>query len=88
MYPAFRRYDAKNWSRWKFYPWPLICFTRSVLFGLTVLILAISIRILSIGHNFKKGPIPNGCRKSTISAMYRIACATTLFIGGMGTEVV
>jgi len=88
MYPAFRRYDAKNWSRLKFYPWPLICFTRCVLFGLTVLILAISIRILSIGHNFKKGPIPNGCRKSTISAMYRIACATTLFIGGMGTEVV
>jgi hypothetical protein len=32
LYPCFRRTDAKNWSRWKFYPGAMFLFpTRLVL---------------------------------------------------------
>jgi hypothetical protein len=26
QFPAFRRRDAANWSRWKFYPGAMLCF--------------------------------------------------------------
>jgi hypothetical protein len=32
MYPQFRRVDAKNWARWKFYPGAMIIMpTRMIL---------------------------------------------------------
>jgi 1-acyl-sn-glycerol-3-phosphate acyltransferase len=40
---------------------------------------------LSIGHDFKKGPMKNGCRKWLIFFIYHIYCTFYLFIAGITT---
>lgn len=72
----------------KFYPWPLICVCRIILLAFTVLMLAISIKFLCIGHNFKKGPIPSGCRRKTVDVIYKTAATLVLFFAGMSTKTV
>ena len=29
-------------------------------------------RLMTLGHDFKKGPIPNGCRKKVVNWLYRV----------------
>lgn len=44
-------------------------------------------RILSIGHDFKKGPMKNGCRKWLIYFFYHICCSFYLFVAGCSTTL-
>jgi len=64
-------------------PGSLLVPTRFALNVMNILFLAVVIKILCIGHNFKKGPIPNGCRKACISFMYKVCCPISLFLSGM-----
>jgi len=49
--------------------------------------LAAVVTILSIGHDFKKGPLKNGCRKWIILFMYHVGCTVFLFVAGMKTSL-
>jgi len=68
MYPAFRRIDAKNWAKWKFYPGAITMFlTRLILLSVIGTSLVIFIKVLTMNHNFRKdGPIKDGLRKRMI----------------------
>ena len=83
-YPAYRRYDAKNWSRWQFYPGALLTMpTRILLLFIIIFNIIFWIFILSFGHDYSKGPMKKGCRKSCIKFFY--ICTTTFyaFLTGM-----
>lgn len=87
-YGAFRRQDAKHWARWKFYPGAMLTLTTRVILLFTgMVVLFFSISFLSIGHNFDKGPMPEGCRKRLIRSIYRACCGWGIFIAGMRTAV-
>jgi len=88
QYPAFRRQDATLWARWKFYPGAMILMpTRLFLLVLDVILLTIFVSVFSIGHDYKKGPMKNGCRKWIIYFMYHVCCTFFLFVAGMRTSV-
>jgi hypothetical protein len=40
-------------------------------------------RILSLGHDFKKGPMKSGCRKWLIAFMYHVCCTFFLWVSGV-----
>lgn len=50
-------------------------------------VLFISISFLCIGHDFDKGPMPDGCRKRVIRYIYRACCGFGIFTAGMTTKV-
>jgi hypothetical protein len=87
-FPWFRRYDAKNWKRWKFYPGAMIMMpTRIILLVIDGLFLMTVLKILTIGHDFKKGPIKNGCRKWIMNFMYWVCCTFFLMVSGVRTSL-
>jgi 1-acyl-sn-glycerol-3-phosphate acyltransferase len=43
--------------------------------------------LVSIGHDFRKGPMKNGCRKWIIFFMYHVGVSFYLFIAGMKTTL-
>jgi 1-acyl-sn-glycerol-3-phosphate acyltransferase len=45
------------------------------------------VTLFSIGHDFKKGPMKNGCRKWIITFMYHVCCGFVLFVSGMRTKL-
>ena len=64
LFPAFRRTDAHNWSRWKFYPCVLTIFWLRVFIGLgSFCVCVIPISIVTFGHDFKK-PLTGWRRKA------------------------
>ena len=85
VFPEYRRYDAKDWSRAKFYPGVVFMSVRVFVFLCALILLANSIKILCIGHDFRKGPIPDGCRKRLIGYMYTFFCSCGIFLAGMST---
>ena len=50
--------------------------------GITTL--AITIKLLCIGHDFNKGPIPDGFRKKCIRFTYFFWCRLGLFLAAIG----
>jgi len=86
MYPAFRRIDVQNWARWKFYPGAILFMpTRLILLVINIIFLTTFVTVFSIGHDFKKGPMKNGCRKWIIFFMYHVCCTFFLVVSGMRT---
>lgn len=87
-FPWFRRYDAYYWKRLRLYPGAIFIMpARFLLLALDGLFLMTVLRILTIGHDFKKGPIKNGCRKWIMSLTYYICCSVFLFLTGMRTSL-
>lgn len=86
QFPEFRRYDVQYWSRWKFYPGATLMPVRVSFFIANLCVLATGIKILTFGHNFKKGPIPDGFRKECIKFMYRLCVNIGLLIAGHTSE--
>lgn len=87
-FTAVRRQDAPHWRRWKFYPGAMFTMpTRVVLLFLGIVVLFICLQVLTIGHNFDKGPMPDGCRKRLIRNIYRACCGSGIFFAGMSTSV-
>ena len=83
-YPAFRRDDAYQWSKWKFY-FGAITFMplRLISSVLVILFCYIFVRIFTIGHNFRGNSPISGCRKHIINFMYKVFSMLILFFGGM-----
>lgn len=82
-YPTARRLDVGRWARWKFYPGAMLfLLTRVILFIVMLLLLSIIVKLLSIGHDFKKGPL-KGCRKKICFFVTKWLCQILLFIGGI-----
>ena len=87
-FKAIARQDAPYWARWKFYPLAMFAFmTRVILLTTGLIVLFVSISFLCIGHDFDKGPMPDGCRKRLIKNIYRACCGFGIFIAGMTTNV-
>jgi len=61
--------------------------TRLALLVINGAFLAAVVTILSIGHDFKKGPLKNGCRKWVILFMYHVGSTVFLFVAGMQTSL-
>ena len=82
-YPSYRRLDAKNWARWKFYPGAMFMMpTRLLLFGLNLALLVFCVRILCICHNFEKKPL-TGCRKKLIGCTVKFYTWILLKVAGI-----
>jgi hypothetical protein len=88
-FKAIKRQDAPYWARWKFYPGAMFTMlTRIVLLATGLIVLFVSIQLFCIGHNFDKGPMPDGFRKKLIHKIYRACCGFGIFLSGMTTSVV
>lgn len=87
-YRAISRQDAPYWARWKFYPGAMFTMTtRIILLFVSFVVLAITVSFLCIGHDFDKGPMPDGCRKRLIHNAYRITAGFGIFLAGMSTTL-
>lgn len=86
-YPAFRRWDAVNWKKWKFYPGAIIMlpvrlFIIMVLMGLIYLF----VRVTTLGHSFKNDqPIRGWFRNLIIGGTYKIYSSLVMIIFGVWT---
>lgn len=86
-YHAFRRTDSKRWSRCKFYPGALFSIpVRIVILILQGILLLLMTKIVTIGHDFSKGPIKEGCRKSIIAVLYKVNAFVFVFVAGIFTS--
>lgn len=57
-YPAFRRYDAVRWSKWKFYPGAVLLLPlRCILTILCLIICYIFTRFFTICHDLRRSPL-------------------------------
>ena len=69
-YPAFRRYDAVKWSRWKFYPGAVTLMLPRLFFISFNLFLAwIFTLIITLGSDMEQHPLI-GCRRKIINCLY------------------
>ena len=86
-YPAFRRWDAYKWGKWRFY-FGAITFmlARLVCSVLVIIVCYIFVRIFTIVHNFKGDTPISGCRKHIINFMYKVFSMLILFFAGMRTS--
>ena len=79
MFPAFRRTDVKNWSKWRFYFGAMtLLIPRLILSIFSAFIIVLQINICMIGHDRTK-PIQNGCRKWLLKWVYNIGARTLAF---------
>jgi len=86
-YHAFRRTDSKRWSRCKFYPGALFSMpARMVILILQGILLLITSKIVTVGHDFSKGPIREGCRKTVIALLYKMNAYVFVFVAGIFTS--
>ncbi len=62
-YPAYRRNDAKNWKKWKFYPGALtILPIRLISCVLAMLLTFVALKVLTIGYKYQRGSPITGWR--------------------------
>jgi lysophosphatidylcholine acyltransferase / lyso-PAF acetyltransferase len=70
-YPAFRRFDALNWKKWRFYPGAVLLLPlRMLLTAFCFLLCYLFTKIFTCGHDFRRGPL-SGWRFTCMMASYR-----------------
>mmetsp|Transcript_17777 Transcript_17777/g.30111 ORF Transcript_17777/g.30111 Transcript_17777/m.30111 type:complete len:406 (+) Transcript_17777:160-1377(+) len=88
QFPQYRRTDVGKWAKWKFYPGAMLLMpTRVILLIIDAVFLTTVVQILSLGHDFKKGPMKAGCRKWLIYFMYYVSCTFFLLVAGVRTSL-
>ena len=71
----YKRFDAKNWAKWKCYPGALtLLIPRISIMILSILALSLTINILLIGTTPNEKPIKNGIRKGCIKFLVKFTC--------------
>jgi len=81
-YPAFRRKDMHNWSKWSYYPGAAtIMLPRTGLAVIQISCWSVFILIVSIGFKVGEKPLL-GWRKRAIDFAYMSCCGTTLKLTG------
>ena len=85
----FRRIDnIRGWTRSMFYPGAVLVMpTRAFLFFGIIFVDAILVYILSIGHDYSKGPM-KGIKKQLVLIIHYYVNMAILGIAGMSVEVV
>ena len=82
-YPAFRRQDVNRWKRWKFYPGAItIMPLRLIILAIIGILAYITVRIVTIGHNFEKDSI-KGCRGRAVRGLTWFFCRALLLASCM-----
>jgi Acyltransferase len=83
-YPAFRRWDAAKWRRWKFYPGAItIMPLRFIATGIIIMLSYVFVKAGTMGHSFAKGePIKGWCRNLVIGYAYKLFCGLLLLTVG------
>ena len=88
-YPAFRRYDSKNWKRWKFYPGAMLWMPiRIIAFAISCTSIAIFCAPFTCCHDFKKGPMKKGCKRTFVKWIYKTLCSLSVALTGVRTSKV
>ena len=78
-YPAYRRWDAPLWSRWKFYPGAMLLLPLRLVIILVLLVLCyLSVRVVTIGYRFTDDRPVVGCRRKAIGYIYKFFSATLM----------
>ena len=67
--------------------WQFLYRKLRVFFLIWILTHSFIYSVLSIRHDYKKGPMKNGCRKWIIHFMYHVSTTFFLFVAGMRTSV-
>ena len=71
LMPAFRRYDAENWAKWKHYPGAMTLMIPRFLTGVLLgFIFCILISLALIGQSMEE-PIKGRCKKCVIRSLYK-----------------
>ena len=83
-FPATRRLDAGNQTRCKFYAGAMtLLILRLLTVFFAALITTLLVLPISCTHNFRNGPLPDGCRKSFIDGAYRCCAAICTVATGL-----
>jgi len=70
-YPAFRRYDASQWAKWKFYPGALILMPIRVVLAIICFFSCYLItRLFVMCHDLRRGPL-TGWRSKGLMYSYK-----------------
>lgn len=74
-YPAYRRLDAPQWSRWKFYLGAMTWMPMRMI-GIVVIIFNqyLLVKIVTIGLDLSDGLPIKGWRESVLRSSFRFAC--------------
>ena len=83
-YPAFRRYDAKNWNKAKFYLGAMtLLLIRMTLVFSTILLTIILLKITTLSHTFEKNKPVSGKIKLFLMILYNNSCRILAFVTGI-----
>lgn len=82
-FKAFRRLDTDRWYRFKFYPGAMFSMpSRLLLLILEGIITVIIAKIILCGHDYRKGPVTDGCRKRFIELYSGVYGKIWMFLSG------
>ena len=80
LMPAFRRKDAHQWRKWRFYPGAMtLLIPRLVLGILEGIVIVIQINLCLICHD-RTRPLDDGCRKWCLKWVYHFGARALSFL--------
>jgi hypothetical protein len=89
-YPAFRRYDAPQWKKWKFYPGAIILMPLRVVLAIVCFLMCYMFtRLFTMCHNLRRSPL-TGWRHKGLMYSYQFcswALMTSLSMRSRRTKV-
>lgn len=87
-FPMFKRMDEPwKWSRWTFYPGAMLVMpTRTFIVLGSVAFFGCLAGLLSMGHDFKKGPL-TGTRRTVVHQLLRFGCEIIVVVSGMNVTL-
>jgi hypothetical protein len=87
QYPPFRRLDVHLWKKWKFYLGAITLMPiRFILSILSILIVYVLIKFITIGHSIEDGKPVIGCRKWFVRTVYTAGLNFILIMAGVYTK--
>jgi hypothetical protein len=86
-FPVFRRTDVQKWSRLSFYPGAFFFLPlRMALAILDLLMICLVLKVLTCGHDFSKGSMKNGFRKSLVTNVVKYNAYIWVLVCGHFTQ--
>lgn len=86
-FPVFRRTDVQKWSRFSFYPGAFFFLPlRMALAILDLLMICLVLKVLTCGHDFSKGSMKNGLRKSLVTNVVKYNAYIWVLVCGHFTQ--
>lgn len=82
-FPAFRRRDYKNLSRWRYYPGAMFTLIFRVILIIITCCIVISVAYLMRCCHDKRKPLPDGKRLRIVNFAYKYCSFFYVFFGGV-----